>query len=431
MNERLLQYIWQHQQFNSRELYSLEGDRLEVIDPGILNRNQGPDFSQARIRIGSTIFAGSVELHIRSSDWFKHHHHQDNNYGNVILHVVWENDLAGQLLQLPQLELKGRVALSLLSTYHRWMETPSFIPCDTQIVQVENPVWEQWQNKLLQKRLARKSLDLLQKRHQPDAHWDELYWQLLAHYFGGKVNGAAFEDMARRLPLRVIERHFHQIHQLESLLLGQCGLLKSPFTESYPEMLRKEYQWLQKKHHLPPPVLPVYFLRMRPGNFPSVRLAQLAMLLHQQQSLFRDLTAATDCQTYRQSFCVTANDYWNTHYRLGEESAFLPKQTGQQFIDSLLINVACPTLFAYGEETNDPSLSGKALEWLRSLSPESNSVINGFIQTGIPVHSAADSQALLEMKTQYCDLRKCLECSVGAWLLNRNPETAVSSRLSS
>lgn len=428
MNERLLQYIWQQQHYNTQSLTTTTGESLEILHPGTWNNHQGPDFSQARIRMGQIQMAGTIELHIRHSDWYRHHHHTDRNYGNVILHVVWEDDLPGQVPVWPVLELSGRVPGTLLQTYQRWMQEAGFIPCGKQLSQVPEQAWMSWKDYMLMERLSRKGADLLQQRHVPDGHWEEIYWRLLARYFGGKVNADAFEDMALRTPLKVIERHKHSIHQLEALLFGQCGLLKTPFEDPYPEMLRKEYLVLQRKHHLKPANIPVHFLRMRPGNFPSVRLAQLAALLYKDTALFEQLLQCRDQRDYREFLTVTANDYWHHHYRFSEATQFQPKHTGQQFIDTLIINVACPALYSYGEETHQPSLSDKALQWLATLPAENNQVINGFERLGLKPESAADSQSFLHLKAVYCDQRRCLECRAGISLLH-NPSDSLSSSI--
>ncbi len=426
MNERLLQYIWQQQHFNTSSLTTTTGEVLEILHPGTWNQHQGPDFSQARIRMGQIQMAGTIELHLRHSDWYRHHHHTDKNYGNVILHVVWEDDLPGQIPVWPVLELSGRVPGALLQTYQHWMQESGFIPCGKQLQQVPELTFISWKDRMLMERLSRKGSGLLQQRHVPDGQWEEIYWRLMARYFGGKVNAEAFEDMAQRTPLKVIERHQYSIHQLEALLFGQCGLLKNPFEDPYPEMLRKEYLVLQKKHHLKPAMIPVHFLRMRPGNFPSIRLAQLAALLHKETSLFNQLIHCREQTEYRELLAITANDYWHHHYRFAELSSYLPKHTGQQFIDTLLINVACPALYSYGEESRQPALSDKALQWLSALPAESNQVINGFERIGQRPVSAADTQALLHLKSCYCDTRKCLECAVGIHLL-KEPAGNLSS----
>lgn len=428
MNERLLQYIWQQQHFNTRSLTTTTGEALEILHPGTLNQHQGPDFSQARIRMGQIQMAGTIELHIRHSDWYRHHHHTDRNYGNVILHVVWEDDLPGQIPVWPVLELNGRVPGSLLQTYQHWMQEPGFIPCGKQLQQIPELIFVAWKDRMLMERLSSKGSGLLQQRHVPDGQWEEIYWRLLARYFGGKVNAEAFEDMAKRTPLKVLERHQHSIHQLEALLFGQCGLLPQPFDDPYPDMLRKEFQVLQKKHHLKPAALPVHFLRMRPGNFPSVRLAQLAALLHKGTALFSQLIHTREQKDYRQLLAVTANDYWHHHYRFAELSAFQPKHTGQQFIDTLLINVACPALYSYGEETRQPALADKALQWLGTLAAETNQVVSGFERLRQKPSSAADTQALLHLKTSYCDTRRCLECAAGIHLL-KAPVSNLSSSI--
>jgi len=411
MTERLLQFIWQFQYFNKQELFTTTGEPVQILFAGQYNTNQGPDFSNAKIKIGPTIWAGTAELHIKTSDWQKHNHQHDSNYNNVILHVVWEDD--GAKNDLPVLELQGRVSKILLDRYEELMKVTVFIPCEKSIQTVRDITWKSWKDRLLAERLLRKSALVETYLQQNNYHWEETFWWLLARNFGIKVNAEAFEEIARSIPLNVLAKNKTQIHQLEALLLGQAGLLKGKFEEDYPVMLQKEYQFQKHKYSLKPCSGPVFFLRMRPGNFPTIRLAQLAMLIHDSAHLFSKIKEAVSVKDVKSWFDVTANDYWHYHYRLDDPSAYKKKKLGAAMIDNIIINTVVPVLFAYGNYHNEDKYKEKALQWLEETAAENNNITRGFQQLEVENRNAFDSQALIELKNEYCDKKRCLECGVG------------------
>lgn len=415
MTERLLQFIWQFQYFNHKELLTVGEDQLQIISPGQYNSNQGPDFTNAKIKLGSTLWAGTVELHLKTSDWQKHRHQMDINYENVILHVVWEHDIS--VNTLPVLELKNRVSKILLSRYEELMRATTFIPCENNIRNIPNIIMMGWKERLLAERLMRKATIVETHLSQNNFHWEETFWWMLARNFGMKVNADSFEAIARSIPLALLTKQKQQIHRLEALLLGQGGLLENNFNGDYPQLLKREYRFLQKKHGLKPVALPLHFLRMRPGNFPTVRLAQLAMLIQQSAHLFSKIKEAESVITVRKWFDVTANDYWHYHYRLDEPTSFRKKKIGEDMIENIIINTVVPVLFAYGNYHKEESYKIKALQWLEETSPELNGITKGFAAIGIDNKSAYDSQGLIELKTNYCDRRMCLNCAVGNWIL--------------
>ena len=377
MTERLLQFIWQFQYFNKGELTTLQGENLLVIFPGHYNTNQGPDFLEAKIKIGNTTWAGNIELHFKTSDWEKHNHHRDDNYNNVILHVVWEHDISHQN-SIPVLELKERVSKILLQRYDELMKAISFIPCESGIHLVKDITWKSWKERLLAERLIKKSKIVENYLRQSNYHWEEVFWWLLARNFGMKVNADAFEEMARSIPLAVLAKHKNQIHQLEGLLLGQLNLLNRNFEEDYPKMLKKEYEFYKKKYDLRPITSTPFFLRMRPGNFPTIRLAQLAMLVFDSAHLFSKIKEAVSVNEVKKWFGVTANDYWHYHYRFDEPSPFRKKKLGASMTDNIVINTIGPMLFAYGHYHNEEKYKQKALRWLEETSAENNSITKGF-----------------------------------------------------
>ena len=416
MTERLLQYIWQFQYYNRNDLVTDEGEQLQIIHPGSFNTNQGPDFTDAKIRIEETTWAGSIEIHINTSDWKNHKHSGDKNYKNVILHVVWQHDVN---LNLPcsTLVLHDKVPKLLLSKYNELMNANNFIACEKHIEQVNNLTWQSWKERLLVERLERRTaviLDLLQKNNN---HWEEIFWWLLAKNFGIKLNSIVFESLARSIPINILAKHKDQIHQLEALLFGQAGLLDEVYTEDYPILLQKEYRFLKKKYNLQKVEGSLIFLRMRPSNFPTVRLAQLAMLVHGSLHLFSKIKEANDIKTIRQLLQVTANDYWHYHYVFDETSAFKKKKLGEQMIGNILINTVVPILFAYGHYHHENIYKDKALQWLEDIGAEKNSITKGFESLQVENKTAFDSQALIQLKNEYCNKKRCLDCSVGNKLI--------------
>lgn len=416
MTERLLQYIWQFRYFNFNDLRTEEGELLQVIHPGTLNTNQGPDFIDAKIKIADTTWAGSIELHTLASHWNDHKHSGDKNYKNVILHVVWKNDVQ---LHLPfsTLVLEDKVPKLLLHKYDELMNSGSFIPCEKNIHGVNSLTWQSLKERMLVDRLENKTkniFDLLQKNKN---HWEEICWWQLAKNFGIKLNAAAFENVARSIPITVLAKNRGQIHQAEALLFGQAGLLDADLTGDYPKLLQREYLFLKKKYGLKKVEAGMIFLRMRPSNFPTVRLAQLAMLLHKSHQLFSKIKESPDVKTIRDLLQVTANDYWHYHYVFDVTSAFKKKKLGEQMIDNILINTVVPVLFAYGHYHNENVYKDKALQWMEQIKAEKNAITTGFAALQVNNKTAFDSQALIQLKNEYCNKKRCLDCSIGNKLI--------------
>lgn len=418
MTEKLLQYIWQFQYFNSNGLATIEGDILQISYPGFLNTNQGPDFLEARIKVANTFWAGNIELHLKSSHWNTHKHSGDKNYNNIILHVVWEDD-ASLSVAFPVLELQNRVSKILLSRYDEMMNTTAFIPCEKSIQQVDALTWKSWKDRLLAERLQNKSAIIFEHLAANNNHWEETFWWLLANNFGIKVNSDAFEKIAGSLPVSILAKHKNQIHQLEALLFGQAGLLENSFTDDYPLMLQKEYLFYKTKYKLQPIQAPLFFLRMRPANFPSVRLAQLAMLINQSTSLFSVVKESHSLKDIKKLLNATANDYWHYHYVFDEACAFKEKNLGTQMINNILINTIIPVVFAYGLHYKEEGYKSKALQWLEEIAKEKNNITNAFAGLGIGNNNAFDSQALIQLKNEYCNKKRCLKCAVGNRLLKK------------
>lgn len=422
MTERLLQFIWQFQYLNRNNLTTAQGELLHIIHPGQLNPHQGPDFFNGRIKVGSTEWAGHIEVHLKSSDWYRHQHERDPGYGKVILHVVWKHDAEvtdENGIQVPVVELQHRVSNALLHQYENWMNTPQQIPCGNGIRQVDSLKWKSWLDRLLAERLLDKCSRVARQVQHTENHWEEVCWRIICAYFGGPVNKTSFEQVAESLPLRLLAKHKDVLPQLEALLLGQAGLLHKDFKDDYPRMLYREYQFLQKKYGLQVINKPPVFLRMRPTEFPTIRLAQLAALIHQSRHLFSKLTEVQSLTDVTKLFDVQANDYWNDHYRPDAPSGFLPKHTGKTLITRVIINAVIPVLFSYGHHQMLDSLRNRAFGWLEDMAAESNTYTRIFSGLGKKPVSAAESQAMLTLKQEYCDAKRCLSCAVGTHLLRQ------------
>lgn len=426
MTEKLLQFIWQFQYFNRSGLTTTGGEAVQIIHPGQINFNQGPDFINARIKIGTTGFFGSIELHLATSHWKQHRHDGDENYRNVILHVVYQNDLPETIADIPVLELQQKIPFHLLQQYERLMHTAGFIPCQDSINEVSDIIWSSWKERLLAERLTRKAAGVLHLVGQTKGHWEEVLWRMLARNFGAKVNGEAFEAVAATLPVTILAKHKQSIHQIEALLMGQAGLLNRDYEDDYPKLLRGEYNFLSKKYNLKSIHLPVHFLRMRPGNFPTIRLAQLAILVQQSAHLFSKILEAAEPHELMKNWDVTANDYWHYRYTFDQPSAYKKKNLGRSMIENCFINTVATVLFAYGLYHNEETYTRKALRWLEALPAEQNSIIKGFTGLGVKAASAFDTQALIELKNNYCNEKKCLQCAAGNAILKIGARAGVS-----
>lgn len=418
MNEKLLQYIWQHRLFDGSSLQTIDEQPVTVLHPGTWNQHQGPDFLHARILIGVTVWVGHVELHIRQSDWQLHAHELDPHYQNVILHVVWQYDRP-LALRFPVISLQDRVPKWLLEQYDRLLRINSFIPCEKSIAGIAEPIWEKWKERLLLERCTQKASLFLKTVHQSAQHWEQSFWQLLARCFGNPLNEDLFEAMATGIPVERLIRLQENPEQLEALLFGQSGLLQASYTDAYLRGLQEQYQYLKAKWNLQPVTHPVRLLRMRPAAFPFLRLSQLAATVHAYPQLFayvRDFEAIQDVDFLCR---IRGHAYWKKHYvpdkPIRPRSVFISRQ----FLHTIWMNAFVPASFAYGHFHQQHWLMEKAIQWLEALPPEQNRICDGFASRGIRLQSAYDSQALLQLKKHYCDVRGCLQCMIGHQLLRK------------
>lgn len=431
MTEEFLHYIWKYRLFDSYNLTTISGEKISVIKTGDHNTDSGPDFFDARIKIDKTLWAGNVEIHINSSSWKKHNHQEDNAYNNVILHVVYNDDAIAKNangLSIPTLVLKDKFDKKLYHRYNEFIENKAWIPCENQIAEVDEFVKKNWLERLAAERLERKSKIILDDLKLYNNDWSEVFYIHLAKNFGLKINAEPFTLLAKSLPFSILSKHKDNLQQMEALLFGQAGFLHDEADASpnlhneegayYYFYLKKEYGFLKKKYSLEP--MDVYlwkFLRMRPIAFPTIRISQFAMLLYKSDSLFSKITEARTIEQLLQLFNVNATEYWNTHYTLGKSSPKKIKRLGKDTIYSIIINTVIPFLFLYGKQKANSEYTERALKFLETLPSEKNSILVHFKKLDFKNNSALEGQSLLEMKNEYCSGKKCLNCSIGNYLL--------------
>jgi hypothetical protein len=420
MTEEFLHYISQYRLY-SPDLFLQTGELLEVLHPGIHNTDSGPDFFNAKIRIGETIWAGNIEVHIQSSDWKRHNHQFDPSYDNVILHVVWRDDIPvyrSDGAAIPTLVLDGLYNENSWKNYLRFMSSQQWIPCGSMISTVDPFIRNAWFDRVLVERLERKALQVEHILLLTNNNWAQTFYRLLARNMGFKLNNQAFEMLAQSLPFQFLAKHANDLFQLEAMIFGQAGLLQADFVDEYPLKLKNEYKFLQQKFDLAPIDSHLWrFMRLHPGNFPTLRLAQFASIIHHSNAIISGLFNSNNVTAYRKLFGAEASEYWNTHYTFDKLSASRKKSLGQSSIDLLIINLVAPILVAYGRRRSDPEMTEKPIDLLMQLKGEENSIIHEWAKLGIHVENAASTQALLEMKTNYCDAKKCLTCRIGNELL--------------
>ena len=419
--ENLLHYVWKHKLFENEELLTEDGMPFEVIDPGMYNSNAGPDFFNAKIRMDGKTWVGNIEIHIASSDWYKHQHNKDKSYNSVILHVVETIDdyeicdSTGRLI--PQWIIK--IPDLIRENYIFLLNNDFFIPCLGKIHEIPDIYLSDWKNALLVERMERKTNMLLQLLEEHKDDWNEVFYIVLARNFGFGINNDAFERLAKSLPLRIIRKHQNSITQIEALFLGQAGLLEDEKSEDeYVIELKKEYSFLRKKYKLNP-LDPHIFrsLRIRPNNFPHIKIVQLAGIIRNKQGIFSNLLTFSEIESLHLLFISETAEYWLTHYHFGKESAKRKKILGLAAIQLLIINTVVPIFFAYGKKKNLETYTELAIRFLESLKPEQNSIITMFSRSGIHIQNACDTQALLQLKREYCEKKKCFYCRIGHKLL--------------
>ncbi|HNS16928.1 MAG TPA: DUF2851 family protein [Bacteroidales bacterium] len=422
MTEEFLHYIWRYQLL-SGPLTTTDGEEIRVIKSGTYNTDAGPDFSNARIWIGNTLWAGNVEVHIRSSDWERHGHQDDRRYDTIILHVVGEDDMPVRRPSqefVPTLCLRNNIELSLLATYQELNLARRWIPCEHLVNAISQVKVIHMLDRMMAERMQRKSDTFFKMLESCRYSWEEVTYVLIARNFGARINAQVFEWLARSLPYVMIQRCRDNRFRLEAMLFGQAGMLHDHFMDEYPRHLRTEYQFLQKKHGLSPLQDHLWnFLRLRPPAFPTVRIAQLADLLHRQTSLFSRILAAENVTELASVFESRTSEYWDTHYIFDRPSRRKIKKLGSEAVELIIINAAIPLIFTYGQYLDRQDIKNKAMDLLRKVQGERNSIIRKWASLGLTVSDAWNTQALIELKENYCDKRKCLHCVVGNAILSQ------------
>ncbi len=421
MKEDLLHYVWRLQRFDSTELQTTEGQPIRIQMIGEHNHHSGPDFTNARIEIGKTLWAGNVEMHLNASDWTKHKHQSDPAYDNVILHVVLDEDEKisrqnGSLI--PCLELKKRISSKLSKVYQKFLHNEYWIPCQHHFYEVGRMTKVLWLDRLLVERLECKTIVIENRLQDNTNNWEATFYQILAKNFGVKVNAEPFERLARTLPLTILGKHKNDLFQIEALLFGQSGLLEGDFEDEYPNRLKKEYEFLQKKYQLTPMEKTNWrFLRMRPANFPTIRIAQFAQLIFQSTHLFSKMLVAKNIREIENMFELKLSNYWQTHYVFDKESVKRNKSLGKSAIHLFIINTITPFLFLYGKWKGEEEYKDRAFQLLEEVPAEKNNIITKWEELGMIPKSAYETQALLQLKNEYCGKKRCLECSIGCGIL--------------
>ena len=430
--EQLLQYVWKHKILPLECLETTDGKALEIIDPGLHNRNAGPDFFNAKLRIGNTMWVGNVEIHEHSKDWFRHGHDSDPAYDNVVLHVVEDVDCdvtnsRGEFI--PQIKLCVPVTVTL--NYKELLNADAYPPCYRIVPELAQLTVHSWMAALQTERLERKTLDIARRAERANGSWEDAYFITLARNYGFGINGDAFEQWAYNVPLNQVAHHRDDIFQIEAIFLGQAGLLdidaipakyqKVAMNDGYFNRLKNEYKYLAHKFSLTPMNRTMWkFLRLRPQNFPHIRISQLATLYHERKTSLSQLVECMNVDEMRRMLSTHVTEYWATHYTFGAESASNSKSMSPFSINLLMINTAIPMLFAYGRHTCDDTLCDRAFDMLEQLKAEDNHIIRMWKECVLKVATAGDSQALIQLKNEYCDRKDCLRCRFGYEYLKRS-----------
>ena len=423
MQEDFLHYIWKHKKFRINNLKTTSGEPILVTSVGQHNFNSGPDFFNAKLKIGEQLWAGNVEIHIKSSDWFLHNHEQDKAYDNVILHVVWEDDTEVYRKNntiIPTLILKDVVDESLLNNYKKlFAKENKWINCENDFATTDDFILGNWLERLYFERLERKSETIQTLLEESKNDWEAVFFKMLTKNFGLKVNGDSFFSLANALDFSIIRKTQSKPEALEALLFGQAGLLQEDIQGAYYLRLVKEYQFLKQKFKLTNSnVLPIQFFRLRPPNFPTIRLSQLAAVYHKHQNLFSKIIESNNLEDFYELFKVSTSEFWKTHYTFQKESKASTKTLSKSFVDLLLINTILPIKFSYAKQKG-LEIDSEIIKIASLLASEKNSIVTAFNGLRKVSKSSLTSQALIQLKTEYCDKNKCLKCAIGNSLVNK------------
>jgi len=423
MKEDFLHYLWKFKKFDSLNLKTFNGEEITIINVGQYLELAGPDFFNAQISIGNQKWAGNVEIHLKSSDWYVHHHERDEGYENVILHVVWEHDteiFRKNNTEIPVLELKKYVDTETIINYQSLIAPKSWIFCEKQLKGIPQFVLKNWQERLFFERLERKSNPIFELLKQTNQDWEAVLFCLLAKNFGLNTNGEIFLKIAQSIPFSIIRKESFEVENLEALLFGTAGLLDLEKEDNYFKDLKFRYFYLLHKYQLEKTIVePVQFFKHRPDNFPTIRLSQLANLYHAQQNLFSKISESNSVKSIYEIFDVSTSDYWQSHYQFDKESPTKKKKISKSFVDLIVINSIIPLQFAYAK-SQGKEISEDLIGLLDEVAPEKNAVLDKFSSFGIKSRNAFESQSLLQLKNEYCNKSRCLDCAIGMELLKKS-----------
>ena len=423
MKEDFLHYLWKFKKFDTLNLKTFHGEAITIITVGHYLELAGPDFFNAQIVIGNQKWAGNVEIHLKSSDWYVHHHETDVNYENVILHVVWEHDteiFRKNNSEIPVLELQQYVDAATIVNYQSLVTPKSWIFCEKQLKTIADFTLQNWQERLFFERLERKSQPVFELLEQTHQDWETVLFCLLAKNFGLNTNGDLFLRIARSLPFSIIRKEMFEVENLEALLLGTAGLLDMEKEDNYFKDLKLRYFYLLQKYQLEKTDMEsVQFFQHRPDNFPTIRLSQLANLYHSRENLFSKISTVNAIKTIYETFNVATSAYWQNHYQFDRESPKKRKKLSKPFIDLIIINTIIPIQFAYAKSHGKENCEDLIL-LLHEVAPEKNVIMDKFSSFGIRPKNAFETQSLLQLKNEYCNKSRCLECAIGMELLTKS-----------
>jgi hypothetical protein len=423
MKESFLHFIWQLQYFHKTNLTTCEGDELQIIFPGILNSDAGPDFSNAKIRIGNIEWFGNIEIHVKSSEWYQHAHQNDPSYLNIILHVVWSNDkniLHNDGTPIPTIELKGRVEENLIIKYSTMVNSPEVIPCHQQLPYISDIHKTTMLDRVLTRRMENKALEVNKILKRNNFDWEETAYQMLARNFGFKINSDPFLMLSQSIPIKILLKHSNNQRQIEALLFGQAGFLEQNFNDEYPALLKKEYTFLSHKYMLSAGKLSEFqwkFLRIRPANFPTVRIAEFASLIYKIPNLFSSFIEFEDPEQIYKLLDLSLFEYWDDHYYFDKKVVKKKKKIGRASIENIILNTIVPILVCYAKEKDNNEYIERAISFLESLPAENNRITRLWGTEGLSVDNAFDSQALIELYNNFCKRKNCLNCTIGINIL--------------
>ncbi|WP_433780275.1 DUF2851 family protein [Flavobacterium anhuiense] len=423
MKEDFLHYLWKFKKFDGLNLKSVQGEEITIIKTGDYLELAGPDFFNAHIEIGNQKWAGNVEIHLKSSDWYLHNHEKDAAYKNVILHVVWENDTAifrEDNTEIPVLVLKDYVSKEIIDNYNALVSPKTWISCERHLKEIDRFVFRNWQERLFFERLERKSKFIDQLLEETNQDWEAVLFCLLAKNFGLNTNGNSFLQIAKAIPFSVIRKESFEVENLEALLFGTSGLLETEKEDVYYKDLKFRYFYLLHKYQIEKIYAdPLQFFKLRPDNFPTIRLSQLASLYHRHQNLFSKIIDLKSIGEVYRLLNISASSYWQNHYQFDKESPNKSKMLSKPFIDLVVINTIIPLQFAYSNIRGE-SIAEDLIDFINEVDSEKNAIIDKFNSFGIKSQSAFESQALLELKNEYCERKACLKCAIGLELLKNN-----------